>query len=146
MVAYEGQGVLPTSREKVWTLLQAHLQDDRIGQIHGLIRGQRTLSRSGEDTVVERTIDARGKLLTSQWKVTYRPPEFSRWEVLQSQGPWATGSYLENTYTSVPEGTNIRSRGDLRITVLPFFIPQKAAMNRVFATIDSEDEAFARKL
>lgn len=141
MVAYEDDGLFPAPPDAVWTLLNAHLVDGRIHAIHPLIVSQKTVSQSGPETVVERTIDARGKQLRSKWKITYRPPELARWEVIESEGPWANGSFLENRYSAAPGGTRIQTRGDLRISVLPFFIPQKSTIRGVMAQLDREDVA-----
>jgi hypothetical protein len=82
--------------------------------------------------------------MKSRWKLTYRPPEYARWEILESGGPWSPGSYVESSYTSDPGGTLIQSRGDLRIKVLPFFLPQKRFIRNVLSTIEEEDVAFLR--
>jgi hypothetical protein len=144
MVDYDGEFVLPFPRERVWKLLHDHLDDALISRIHPLIKRQRTISTTGDLTVVERTIDARGKLVTSEWRVTVRPPDLFRWEILTSEGPYSPGSWLENTYVDEPGGTRVRTRGSLRISVLPFFLPQRAFINRVFDSIDTEDENYLR--
>jgi len=145
MVTYEDETTFPASRERVWKLLDAHLDDKTIGMIHHLIKSQTTVSRSGGETVVDRTIDVRGKILRSRWKVLYRPPDLARWEILDSEGPWARGSYIENTYSDGQAGTNIRGRGDMTISVLPFFLSQKRTIQKVFTDIHAEDVAFAQR-
>jgi hypothetical protein len=141
MVLYEDVGDFPAASEALWTLLQAHLDDERIHSIHPLVLTQQTLSRSGSETIVERTIDARGKSMRSKWKITYLPPEVARWEIVESEGPWKAGTYLENRYSPVPGGTRVRSRGELKISVLPFFLPQKPVIHRVLDQLDAEDIA-----
>jgi len=144
MVDYQDQELFPAPRDRVWTLLKAHLDDAKIPQIHSLIRSQVTVSHSGDEWTFDRTIDARGKLLKSRWKLTYRPPGFGRWEVVSGEGPWAEGSYIESTYAEAPEGTLIKSHGDLKIKVLPFFMPQKSTIERVLGDIESEDRSYIR--
>jgi hypothetical protein len=144
MVAYEDESVFPASSEVLWKLLARHNDDSAIHQIHPLVLTQRTLSHAGADTIVERTVNARGKSLRSQWKITHRAPGMSRWEVLEGEGPWAPGSFVENRYSSVPGGTRVQTRGDLKITVLPFFLPQKPVIRRVLAQLDIEDLAALR--
>jgi hypothetical protein len=144
MVEYDGELVLPFPRERIWKLLVDHLDDTLVTRIHPLIKRQRTISKDGDLTVLERTIDARGKLLTSEWRVTARPPDLYRWEILTSQGPYSPGSWLENTYVTEAGGTRVRTRGSLRISVLPFFLPQRSFINRVFDAIDTEDENYLR--
>lgn len=141
MVAYEEDWVFPAPLDAVWKLLQSHLDDARIRSIHPLIVGQRTLPGSGPEAMVERTIDVRGKSLRSTWKVTPRPPDYYRWEVTESEGPWAPGTYVENRYSAAPGGTRMQTRGELRISVLPFFLPQKSTIRRVLAQLDREDLA-----
>ena len=142
MVEYADESVFPQPIDRLWTLLRAHLDAGTIGQI----RSQRTVQQvDGETTLLERGIDVRGKLMTSTWKVTYRPPGFSRWEVVASEGPWATGSFMENQYAPEGTGTRLRSRGELKISVLPFFLPQRSTIRKVFETIDTEDQAFLRE-
>jgi hypothetical protein len=51
---------------------------------------------------------------------------------------------VENHYSDAPGGTRIRSHLNLKINVLPFFIPQKTAVRRVMSTIDNEDRAFLK--
>jgi hypothetical protein len=144
MVDYQEDQLFPFPRDRVWTLLRAHLDDAAVSRIHPLIKRQRTVSAGGDVTVVDRTIDARGKLLDSQWRLTYRPPDYVKWEVVRSDGPYATGSWIESTYSEEGAQTRVRTHGDLRISVLPFFLPQRRFVRGVFDTIDAEDQAFLR--
>jgi hypothetical protein len=144
MVEYQSNELFPFPRDRVWDFLRDHADDARIGRIHPLIKHQETVVRSDDSAVVNRSIDARGKVLASQWKYTFRRPDYVKWEILGGTGPYAPGSWLENTYTEEPGGTRIRSRGSIRITVVPFFIPQKAALARVLGTIDAEDQRYLR--
>lgn len=144
MVVYEDQDVFPASREAIWKLLAAHRDDGTIGRIHALMRGQTTVSSSDAESVVDRVIDVRGKAMRSRWKLSYRPPEYSRWEIVESEGPWAKGSYIENWYSEAPGGTMMRSKGELRVSVLPFFMSQMKTIRKVFGDIQDEDIAFLR--
>lgn len=144
MVDYQSDDLFPFPRDRVWKLLQDHTDDSRIGRIHPLIKQQRTISRSGDSAVVERSIDARGRLLSSQWKYSFRRPDYLKWEIVGGTGPYAPGSFMENTYLEVPGGTRIRSRGQFKITVVPFFIPQRSVLTRVLDSIDSEDQTYLR--
>ncbi|MCI4351868.1 MAG: SRPBCC family protein [Thermoplasmata archaeon] len=144
MVAYQDDDMFPAPPDVLWKLLDAHLDDSAIRRIHPLILSQRTLNRNGMETIVERTIDARGKSLKSKWKITYNRPQTARWEVFESEGPWAVGSYVVNRYSAAPGGTRIESRGDLKITVLPFFLPQKLVIRSVFGRLHNEDIAATR--
>jgi hypothetical protein len=144
MVEYQDTGIFPQPLDRLWTLLRAHREDGTIASIHPLIRSQKTVSRTDTESVVDRVIHVRGKGMGSRWRLTYRPPEFARWEILESEGPWTSGSYIESAYTPDPEGTRIRSRGELKIKVLPFFLPQGRIIRKVLGTIEDEDLTFLR--
>jgi hypothetical protein len=141
MVSYAEVGLFPVTPDALWELLRAHLDDTRIHGIHPLVLTQQTVARSGPETIVDRTIDVRGKPMRSRWKITYMAPDSARWDVVESEGPWAAGSYIENRYSAVPGGTRIQTRGELKISVLPFFLPQKPLVRRVLDQLDREDLA-----
>jgi hypothetical protein len=144
VVEYQDEQLFPFPRDRVWKLLQDHVDDSLILKIHPLIKRQTTVSRSEEGAVVERVIDARGKPLVSQWRYTVRAPDYLKWEILSGTGPYAPGSVMENTYSEEAGGTRIRSKGRFKVTVAPFFVPQRAVLNRVFDTIDNEDRRWLR--
>ncbi len=144
MVEYQAEQVVPFPTDRVWKLLERHLDDASISNIHPLIRSQRTLSRAVGTTVVERTIEARGRALVSEWKVDAHPPHSFRWEIVKGEGPYSVGSWLENTYSTQGSGTLIRTRGEIRISIVPFFLPQRRLLNGVFARIDDEDDRALR--
>lgn len=144
MVEYASEDVFPAPREKVWALLRAHLDPSLATRIHPKILSQTEVSRDGDSVVVEREIDARGRRLRSRWKVTLRPPELGRWEIVDGEGPYAPGSFVESRYSDAPGGTHITARGNLKITVLPFFLPQGPVVRRVLDDIDREDRAYLK--
>jgi hypothetical protein len=139
MASCEDDGVFPAPPDALWALLRAHLDDNRIHSIHPLVLTQQTMTRSGPETIVDRTIDVRGKPMRSKWRITYTAPDAARWDMLESEGPLASGSYLENRYSAVPGGTRIQTRGELQISVLPFFLPQKPLIRRMINQLDEED-------
>lgn len=136
--------MFPAPRDAIWKLLNAHLDDSAISRIHPLLKAQKTISQSGSEIVMDRWTDVRGKVLRSRWKVTVRPPDLYRWEIVDSEGPWTTGNFVENAYVDVPGGTQVRTRGELKISVLPFFLPQKSLIHKVLDQLDSEDLVFLR--
>jgi hypothetical protein len=138
------EAVFPVMREAIWKLLAAHLDDAAISRIHPLLTAQKTISRDDSQVLLDRWTNVRGKVLRSRWKVTVRPPELYRWDIVEGEGPWTPGNFIENTYASVDSGTQVRSRGDLKISVVPFFLPQKSLIRRVLDQLDSEDLAFLR--
>jgi hypothetical protein len=144
MVDYHDEAILPFPRQRIWQLIDAHLDPALIRRIHPLIRSQETVTSRPEETVLQRTIDVRGELMNSRWRLTSQPPEMFRWEVLQSDGPWAEGTWLENRYSEVPAGTRVESRGKLKVSVLPFLIPQSPVIRRVLSDLDVEDIAYLK--
>lgn len=142
MVHLQDSELFPASSERVWELLKAHNDPAVIRQIHPLILSQQVVSQQGEETILERVIDARGRHLTSRWKITLRPPEYGRWEILDGPGPWAPGSFVESRYRSEGTGTRIDSTAELKILVLPRIFPQGSFVRRVVADIDREDQAY----
>ncbi|MCI4331959.1 MAG: SRPBCC family protein [Thermoplasmata archaeon] len=141
MISYDDESVFPAPKDAVWKLLRSHLDDQAIGAIHPLILGQKTVSQEGDVTIVDRTIDVRGKKLASRWKITYHAPDSARWEIQSSEGPWAPGSFLEMSYSDAPGGTLVRTRGELKVSVLPFFIPQKGVIRKALETVHQDDIA-----
>jgi hypothetical protein len=146
MVEYEESDLFPFPRDRLWKLLQAHNDPATIGRIHPLIQRQSIVAQNGDETTLRRSIAIRGKSLTSDWRITFRPPDLSKYEILSSEGPWSEGSSVENHYSDNPVGTMIRSRIKLHIKVLPFFLPQKAMARRILNNIDREDRAFLAQL
>jgi hypothetical protein len=145
MVAYEDEDLIPAPRNVVWRLLQDHLNDAKIVEIHPLIQSQKTVRRSDQEVVVDRRIDVRRKPVPSRWKITYHPPERARWEILESDGPWAPGSHLDLTYEEVRDGTRILARGDLTVRPLPFLTSQERAIRTIFADLRTEDVWYLRR-
>lgn len=145
MVEFEDSTLIAAPRDMIWKLLADHLDDAKAPLIHPLIKSQTTVQRTDTETVVDRVIDVRRKLLSSRWKLTYHPPEHARWELVESDGPWSRGSYLELTYQEVPGGTQVAARGELTISVLPFFLSQKRTVASVLDDIHTEDLAFLRR-
>jgi len=145
MVVYEDRVLISAPRDVVWRLLNDHLDDKKISTIHPLVQSQNTVSRTGSEIVVDRVIDVRRKMMKSRWKITYLPPERGRWEVVEGEGPWAVGSYVDVMYADVPGGTQVSARGDLTISVLPFFLSQKRTIARVLNDVHIEDLSFLNR-
>jgi hypothetical protein len=144
MVGYRDDELFPHPRARVWQLLEAHVDDATISRIHPLILRQKTVGKSGDETTVDRTIKAGRREVHSRWKITMRPPDFARWEILGGTGPYASGSWIENTYAEEATQTRIRSHGEVKISVVPFFVPQGRIVRGVFDTVGAEDQAFLR--
>ena len=145
MVEYSDEGLIEAPRAVVWKLLADHLDDTKMPTIHPLVLSQKTVSRSENEAVVDRVISVLRKPKTSRWKVTQVPPDRYRWEILESEGPWTTGSYLEMTYADDPKGTRVTTHGDLTIVKLPFFLSQARTIRSALNDIDTEDVWFLRR-
>jgi len=145
MVVYEDEELISAPREVVWKLLRDHLDERKVVEIHPLIRSQTTVSRTDAEAVLDRTIDVNRKPVRSRWKISFHPPGSARWELLESEGPWAKGSYLDLTYTELPWGTRVHARGDLSIAPRPFFLSAERAVAIALNDIHTEDVAFLRR-
>ena len=141
MKAYDDDGIINAPISAVWKLIDSHLDDAVIHSIHPEVLEQTTETRGTPDAFVNRIIDVRGRRMPSRWKLTLRPPDFYRWEIVGGDGPWQTGTYVENTFSEAPGGTRIVSHGQLYISVLPFFLPQGVMIRRILAQIEAQDEA-----
>ncbi|MCI4335668.1 MAG: hypothetical protein L3K17_00510 [Thermoplasmata archaeon] len=143
MVQYAEQDIVPLDRARLWKFLDLHLDNSVIVQIHPDIVGQTLLSSRGNETTVERQIRFLGSTRRSVWKLTYDRPDRARWEIIESKGPMAQGSYLENTYSDDPGGTLIQSEGDIRVTTLPGFM-QRGVVNGAMNSIGKQDLAYLK--
>ena len=142
MVRLVDEGVFPRSREQLWKFLDLHTADDVIHSIHRGVLDQRTLSTSGEEILLARTLDARGKARAVRWKITAHRPDWIRWEIVEApEGPMALGSYLLNRYSDDPGGTRVQTESEIRIVGVPGFL-QKRVVRGVLAEIDREDLAY----
>lgn len=145
MVEYSDEDVIEAPRAVVWKLLADHLDEAKIVEIHPLIRSQKIVRQSGNEVVVDRVIDVNRKLKKSRWRMLFQPPDHARWEVLESEGPWASGSYLDLTYLEDGKKTRVRARGALTVMNLPFFLSQARTVRSVLNDLQTEDVWFLRR-
>jgi len=145
MVEYADEDVIEAPRAILWKLLADHLDDSKLPTIHPLVRSQTTVERSENEAVVDRVIEVLRKPKKSRWRITMRPPDLYRWEILDSDGPWTTGDHLEITYSEVPQGTRAVARGSLTVQKLPFFLSQARTIRRALEDIRTEDVWFLRR-
>lgn len=146
MVQYSDEDVIEAPRSAVWKLLLDHLDDAKLPDIHPLVRSQKTVERTETDAIVDRVIEVRRKPKNSRWRIVMQPPELYRWEVLESEGPWASGSYLELTYSEEsPRTTRVQTRGALTVRDLPFFLSQDRTIRTVLNDLRTEDVWFLRR-
>lgn len=122
-----------------------HLDDAKAPVIHPLIQSQTTVSRTDREAVLDRVIDVGRKLKKSRWKISYEPPDHERWEVVESEGPWTPGSYLDLTYAEAGKQTRIRAKGELAILKPPFLVSPERAVRTVLDDLYTEDVFFLRR-
>jgi len=145
MSAYEDEDLLPAPREVIWRLLRDHLDDAKIVDLHPLVRSQKTVRRVGDEVIVDRVVDVRRKPTKSRWKFTYHPPERARWEVVEGEGPWGAGSFLDLAYEEEAGGTRVRARGSLSFPSRPFYVSEERAIRTAFDDLRTEDVWFLRR-
>ena len=130
MVKVTDDGLFPVSREKVWTLIQAHGTDAR--GIHPDIKSVRPLDK--EMTTIEQVREVNGQSVRSVLRITPSPPDKLTLEFLE--GPM-TGKMV-NTYTEVPGGTKVVTECDMRS---PFMDDEQleGALRQTLSTSFDED-------
>ncbi len=135
--------VFPAPRDKVWKIFELHL-DDTIKGIHPNILSQKIVSEYNGGIIFERTIRSIGRTQRSEWKYQVEPPHKLRWDVVAGEGPFANGSYVQNTYTDVPGGTQITTDGEVNLQGIPGFL-QGWIVRRVLGRLDNEDLSYLQK-
>ncbi len=135
--------VFPAPRDKLWEIFELHL-NDTIKVIHPNILSQKIVSERNGEIIFERTIRSIGRTQKSEWKYKVEPPDKLRWDIIAGEGPFSKGSYIENTYSDVPEGTQITTDGDVTLQGVPGFL-QGWILERVFGRIDNEDLSYLKK-
>ncbi len=135
--------VFPASRDKLWRIFELHL-NDTIKAIHPNVLSQRIVSEHNSEIVFERIIRSVGRTQRSEWKYKLEPPDKLRWEIIAGEGPFAKGSYIENTYKDIPEGTQITTDGEIILKGVPRFL-QRWVLAWIFGRIDNEDLTYLRK-
>ena len=154
MVKVAVKGIFPAPIDKVWSVLHRHR--DAATVIHPDILSQRILREEGEvaygdltirSTIVfEREWRLGRRRWTSTWQYTQSPPERFRIELLGGDEPFAVGSYWENAYREVSQGTLISTEGDIVFQDLkvPRFL-QGWGVRRSMSQADKEDLAYLRR-
>jgi hypothetical protein len=143
MPSYADQGLISVPRDRIWQLLRLHEDDSQISRVHPDILSQKTLSRSGTEIIVERTLKTPGGAKLSTWKLTGAPPDSYRFEIIGGEGPFAHGSFMQNRYTESGPGTLVVSEGEFTLLGVPRIgFLQKRIVRRVFDKIDMEDQKY----
>lgn len=83
------------------------------------------------------------------WKAVWRydrsPPHRLRIEILESDGLLGKGTYWENVYAQVADGTLIRTRGQLVLSGVPR-AKEASLADRILSRIDEEDLRYLERL
>ena len=145
------EGVFPLPLNTVWRLLHAHLDDDRIREIHPWILRGRSI-REGEPVefqgltfpqvkVAERVIRVGVRYATTAWTYRIEPPVRYRYEVAFPNGSLTR---FDNTYSSAEGGTLVKTTGTFSIKRVPSFIALRI-VKRSFERSDAEDLVYAKR-
>jgi hypothetical protein len=133
------------SRDRLWSVLALHLEDDVIVEIHPSIVSQRLVSKEDDSWLFQRKIRDSGRTFNLLTKVTTRPPEMYRWEIIESDGGVAAGSYVENHYEETNRGTSIDTTIRMSLRGVPGFL-QKWIIERRMDQADEEDFRYLKKM
>ena len=144
MVRYTDDSIVPIPRDRLRRLLDLHAGDDQIPKIHPEVVSQQTVAQASGEFTARRGVRMLRKVVTATWRVSFAPGERYRWEVLDGNGPWTPGSYVETVYSDVPEGTRLRTEGELTIAGFPGFL-QNRLVRLVLGRIDREDLGYLAK-
>ncbi len=145
MVRLRMESVFPASREKLWSVLKLHVDDDVIGRIHPRVLSQQQISKDGDRWVLQRKVRSFGKSLSLKMRVEMAPPEMYRWEIIESDGGVTPGSYVENKYGEAGDGTTVSTTGEMTLQGVPGFL-QRWIVERRLDGADKEDLLYLTKM
>lgn len=145
MVVVSEETVFPFPKEKVWRLIELHMDDQVVRKIHPGILSSRQLSREGDVWAFERSMRTRRRTFTLKWRFELKPMESLREEVISSTGGIAPGSFLENSYSAVGDSTKVSTRGNMILMGVPGFL-QGRLLKGVFSNTDKEDLRYLASL
>lgn len=145
MVRLRMDSVFPASRDELWRVLKMHVEDDVIGRIHPRILSQQRLSMDGNRWVLQRRVRSFGKTFGLKMRVEMAPPEMYRWEIIESDGGVAPGSYVENRYGEADGGTTVSTTGEMTLQGVPGFLQTWIVGGRLDRA-DKEDLSYLTKI
>lgn len=146
------EGVFPLPLDVLWRLLHAHLDEDRLREIHPWILRGRTIREEGglefqglsfpREKVAERVARFGTRLSTTRWTYRIEPPGRYAYEIA-----FPNGSVIrfDNTYSPAKGGTLVQTEGRLSIKRVPSFLASWF-VKRSFNRSDFEDLAYAKKM
>lgn len=124
----------------LWTFLDRHVSPE-ISRIHPEILAQKVVSSSGRRTIFQRTIEVQDKRFSSTWRITIERPRAMRWEIVEGDGPWAPGTWLDNSYTESHEKVKVRSVGELELVGVPSALQTKI-IRTVLDQVSAQDRTY----
>ena len=155
MVDVEAEMIFPAPRDTLWNLLALHQEEAKIREIHPAILADRVVD-AGPDVVYrgltlasysihERKATSKRGEWRAVWRYQRSPPESLRIEILESEGILGAGTYWENRYAEVADGTLVQTTGRL---ALPDVQASKRASlaDAILSRIDEEDLRYLKKM
>ena len=146
------EAVFPLPLNALWKLLYAHLDGDRIREIHPWMMDSRTVREEGviefnglafpRERVAERVLKVAGRRSRTTWRYLIEPPTRFDYETVFENG---SRTLFDNAYAPVEGGTLVKTTGEISIKHVPSFIAMWL-VNRSLDRTDEEDLAYARKM
>ena len=146
------EAVFPLPLDALWKLLYAHLDEDRIREIHPWMMGGRTLREEGvikfnglafpRQRVAERVVKVAGRRARTTWRYRIEPPTRYEYETVFENG---SRTRFDNAYAPAEGGTLVTTTGEVSIRHMPSFIAMWL-VNRSLGRADDEDLAYARMM
>ncbi len=144
-------GVFPLTLDAVWRLLHEHLDEATLREIHPWIRSGRVVRESqpvsfggrmfSQYKVAEREIRIMGRRFRTTWTYAIEPPLRFTYEIRFENG---STSRFSNAYAAVPQGTFVKTVGEVSMKGVPTFLGIWAT-RRLLDRADEEDLAYANK-
>ncbi|MFQ6013803.1 MAG: hypothetical protein ACE5LS_09265 [Thermoplasmata archaeon] len=125
-----------------------HQEEARLREIHPAILADKVVEAGpnlryrglalASYSIHERTAASKRGDWQAIWRYDRDPPHTLRIEIRESGGILGAGTYWENAYTEVGDGTLIETKGRLVLSGVP---PSKTASlaDRILSRIDEED-------
>jgi hypothetical protein len=132
------EGVFPVPREKIWRLIELHVDDNVIRKIHPSVLSSKQLNKEGNSWVFERKMRSYGGVFNLKWRFELMPMDCFRAEVISSTGGVAAGSSVENRFIDAGDFTKVSTKAEMSLIGIPSFL-QSWFLSRVFRQADKED-------
>ncbi len=146
------EGVFPLPLDQLWKLLHAHLDEDRIREIHPWMLNGRTIRQEDSvefnglqfprEKVAERVVKVAGRRSRTIWRYRIEPPNRYAYEAVFENG---SVTRLDNAYAPAEGGTLVKTTGEVSIKRVPSFLAMWL-VDRSLNQSDDEDLAYARKM